>query len=97
MRWARHPCDAILNSLRAGGKDPKKIAPYKGQSIYLWGAGTHTSTIFQPGLTDGVRVAAIIDSNVKYQGWAIYGISVIAPEELQTRPVLPIVISSRIA
>lgn len=75
----------------------RKLTRCKGGAVYLWGAGTHTSTLCQEGLLDGIDVQAVVDSNVKYQGQTVYGIPVIAPEELHTRPVLPIVVSSRIA
>ena len=75
----------------------QKLAHYQGREVYLWGAGTNTATLYQLGLLDGVRVAAIVDSNANYHGRTVYGTQVISPEELRTRPVLPIIISSEIA
>ena len=69
------------------------LCPARGGRSISGGAGTHTSTLFQLGLLNDLRVAAIVDSNVNYQGRTVYRVPVIPPEELYTRPAL----SSRIA
>jgi methionine biosynthesis protein metW len=46
MRWARHPCDAILNSLRRRGqRSAKKLRPIK-VSRSIFGAQGHTHRLF---------------------------------------------------
>ena len=74
-----------------------RLAPYCGREVYVWAAGTHTAMLYQLGLLDGIHVRAIIDSNANYQGKTIYSVPVIAPEELNERPPLPILISSQLA
>lgn len=74
-----------------------RLAPYRGCEAYVWAAGTHTAMLYQLGLLDGIHVRAIIDSNVNYQGKEIYGVPVIAPQELRAREPLPIIISSQLA
>ena len=90
---------AMEEYLRDAGRLAEKVRarlmPYRGRSVYLWAAGTHTAMLYQLGLLDGIRVAAIVDSNANYQGKHIYGVPVAAPEELNGLPVLPIVISSQ--
>lgn len=86
---------AGAEQLAAQMKD--RLAPYRGREVYVWAAGTHTAMLYQLGLLDGVHVTAIIDSNANYQGKTIYGVSVIAPQELHAREALPIIISSQLA
>ena len=74
-----------------------RLAPYCGREVYVWAAGTHTAMLYQLGLLDGIHVRAIIDSNANYQGKEIYGVPVIAPQELAAREPLPIIISSQLA
>ena len=74
-----------------------RLAPYRGCEAYVWAAGTHTAMLYQLGLLDGIHVRAIIDSNANYQGKEIYGVPVIAPQELAAREPLPIIISSQLA
>lgn len=74
-----------------------RLAPYRGREVYVWAAGTHTAMLYQLGLLDGIHVRAIVDSNANYQRKKIYGVPVIAPQELRTLPVLPLVISSQLA
>ena len=74
-----------------------RLAPYCGREVYVWAAGTHTAMLYQLGLLDGIHVRAIIDSNANYQGKEIYGVPVIAPQELAARDPLPIIISSQLA
>lgn len=86
---------AGAEQLAAQMKD--RLAPYRGREVYVWAAGTHTAMLYQLGVFDGIRVQAIIDSNANYQGKTIYSVPVIAPEELNERPPLPILISSQLA
>ena len=74
-----------------------RLAPYRGRAVYVWAAGTHTAMLYQLRLLDGIHVRAIIDSNANYQGKEIYGVPVIAPQELAAREPLPIIISSQLA
>ena len=73
----------------------RRLTPLKGRRIYIWAAGTHTAMLYQLRLLDDVRVEAIVDSNVNYQGNLIYGVPIIAPEALKERENLPIVVSSQ--
>ena len=86
---------AGAEQLAAQMKD--RLAPYRGREVYVWAAGTHTAMLYQLGLLDGIHVRAIIDSNANYQGKEIYGVPVIAPQELAAREPLPIIISSQLA
>ena len=86
---------AGAEQLAAQMKD--RLAPYRGREVYAWAAGTHTAMLYQLGLLDGIHVRAIIDSNANYQGKEIYGVPVIAPQELAAREPLPIIISSQLA
>ena len=86
---------AGAEQLAAQMKD--RLTPYRGCEVYVWAAGTHTAMLYQLGLLDGIHVRAIIDSNANYQGKEIYGVPVIAPQELAAREPLPIIISSQLA
>lgn len=86
---------AGAEQLAAQMKD--RLASYRGREVYVWAAGTHTAMLYQLGLLDGIHVRAIIDSNANYQGKEIYGVPVIAPQELAAREPLPIIISSQLA
>ena len=86
---------AGAEQLAAQMKD--RLTPYRGREVYVWAAGTHTAMLYQLGLLDGIHVRAIIDSNANYQGKEIYGVPVIAPQELVAREPLPIIISSQLA
>lgn len=86
---------AGAEQLAAQMKD--RLTPYRGREVYVWAAGTHTAMLYQLGLLDGIHVRAIIDSNANYQGKEIYGVPVIAPQELAAREPLPIIISSQLA
>lgn len=86
---------AGAEQLAAQMKD--RLRPYCGREVYVWAAGTHTAMLYQLGLLDGIHVRAIIDSNANYQGKEIYGVPVIAPQELAAREPLPIIISSQLA
>lgn len=74
-----------------------RLAPYRRRAVYVWAAGTHTAMLYQLRLLDGIHVRAIIDSNANYQGKEVYGVPVIAPQELTEREPLPIIISSQLA
>lgn len=86
---------AGAEQLAAQMKD--RLTPYRGREVYVWAAGTHTAMLYQLGLLDGIHVRAIIDSNANYQGKEIYGVPVIAPQELVAREPFPIIISSQLA
>ena len=86
---------AGAEQLAAQMKD--RLTPYRGREVYVWAAGTHTAMLYQLGLLDGIHLRAIIDSNANYQGKEIYGVPVIAPQELAAREPLPIIISSQLA
>lgn len=87
----------LIHSENLTKKIRGKLSCYKGCKLYLWGAGTHTAALYQLGLLDGIKVEAIIDSNVNYQGENIFGLDVISPEELLEKEKLPILISSQLA
>ena len=57
----------------------------RGQSVLVWGVGTHTRHLLKAGALDGLHVAAYIDSDAKYQGAELRGVPVLAPEAVQGR------------
>ena len=65
-----------------------------GQSIIVWGTGTHTQRLLATGGLDGVSIAAYADSNPKSWGKTLGGVPILAPHDLAARPE-PILISSR--
>jgi SAM-dependent methyltransferase len=66
-----------------------------GRSIIVWGIGTHTQRLLATGALDSLNIAVFVDSNPKYHGKKLGGVSVISPEELKSRDE-PILICSRV-
>ena len=66
----RRTIDAIL----AGGKP-----------ILVWGTGTHTLRLLASGRLPQSAIAALVDSNPRYQGKDVQGIPILAPADLAGR------------
>jgi len=66
----------------------------RGRDLLVWGAGTHTQRLLAVGAFSDIRIAAIVDSNPKYQGHDLNGIPVVNPRSIQGRTE-PILISTR--
>jgi hypothetical protein len=66
----------------------------RGRELLVWGAGTHTQRLFAVGAFSGIRIAAIVDSNPKYQGHDLNGIPVVSPRSIRERTE-PILVSTR--
>lgn len=66
-----------------------------GKPIIVWGVGTHTQRLLADGGLDKADICLFVDSNPKYQGQQLRGISVVSPESLKQRTE-PILISSRV-
>jgi 2-polyprenyl-3-methyl-5-hydroxy-6-metoxy-1,4-benzoquinol methylase len=50
--------------------------------VLVWGVGTHTRHLLRAGALDGLRVAAYVDSDPKYQGTELRGAPVLAPRAI---------------
>lgn len=66
----------------------------RGRELLVWGTGTHTQRLLATGAFTGIRIAAFVDSNPKYQGRQLQGIPVLSPASLAGRTE-PILISTR--
>lgn len=64
-----------------------------GRPILVWGTGAHTQRLLAMSSLDKVNIAAFVDSNPKYQGQHLHGVSILKPECLAARTE-PILISS---
>ncbi|MCX6007719.1 MAG: class I SAM-dependent methyltransferase [Chloroflexi bacterium] len=65
-----------------------------GQSIIVWGVGTHTLRLLATSRLPEANIRAFVDSNPHYQGLQLNGLPIIAPADLQHRTEA-ILISSR--
>jgi 2-polyprenyl-3-methyl-5-hydroxy-6-metoxy-1,4-benzoquinol methylase len=63
--------------------------------IVVWGVGTHTLRLLSTSRLAQADIRAFVDSNPRYQGKTLQGISIIAPAELADRTEA-ILISSRV-
>ena len=75
---------AIINDIAASGRP-----------IIVWGTGAHTLRLLATSRLAEAKISAFVDSNSRYQGKMLSGISIIAPADLRDRPE-PILISSRV-
>ena len=57
----------------------------RGRPVLVWGVGTHTRHLLQSGALDGLRIAAWVDTDPKYEGTEMRGIPVLAPRDVATR------------
>lgn len=57
----------------------------RGLPVLVWGVGTHTRHLLQTGAFDGLKIAAWVDTDPKYEGTEIRGIPVLAPSGIATR------------
>lgn len=67
----------------------------RGNSILVWGTGTHTLRLMETSRLPEAKISAFIDSNHRYQGKNLFNIPIISPSELSDRQE-PILISSRV-
>jgi len=63
--------------------------------LIVWGAGTHTQRLMVTSRLPSAKITAFIDSNPRYQGKQINGISIVSPERLREMKEA-ILISSRV-
>lgn len=61
--------------------------------VVVWGAGTLTLRLLAGGFFDQLRIAAIVDSNQRYQGRTVSGILIVSPDALPGLG-LPVIYSS---
>lgn len=61
--------------------------------VVVWGAGTLTLRLLAAGFFDRLKVAAIVDSNPRYQGRTVSGVLIVSPDAL-TGLGLPAIYSS---
>lgn len=66
-----------------------------GRSIIIWGTGAHTLRLLASSRLGNAKISAFVDSNPRYQGKTLNGVSIISPLDLRVLPD-PILISSRI-
>ena len=66
-----------------------------GKPIIVWGVGTHTQRLLANGGLDKANICLFVDSNPKYHGQELKGVSIVSPETLKQRTE-PILISSRV-
>lgn len=66
-----------------------------GKPIIVWGVGTHTQRLLADGGLDKADICLFVDSNPKYHGQELRGISIVSPESLKQRTE-PILVSSRV-
>jgi len=66
-----------------------------GESVIVWGTGAHTLRLLATSRLSEVKIGAFVDSNPRYQGKRLLGVSIISPTELKGRSE-PILISSRV-
>ena len=66
-----------------------------GKPIIVWGVGTHTQRLLADGGLDKADICLFVDSNPKYHGQKLRGISIVPPGSLKQRTE-PILISSRV-
>ena len=67
-----------------------------GQSIYVWGTGTHTLHLLQTSRLADCRIEAFLDSNPHYAGATLVGRPVLSPAAVPNVDV-PILVSSSVS
>ncbi len=66
-----------------------------GESVIVWGVGTHTLRLLATSRLAEARIAAFVDANPRYQGKSLRDVPIISPAELSGRAE-PILVSSRV-
>lgn len=64
-------------------------------SIYIWGAGTHTSELIKNNVIDKALISGFIDSNPKLKNKSYHSIKIFSPKSLDAISPDVIIISSR--
>ncbi len=64
--------------------------------LAVWGAGTHTLRLLKTGRLGEANIVGFIDSNPRYHGKQLHGVSIVAPAEF-ARDDAKILISSHVA
>jgi len=84
-------------SYQVDGNVLKKIDEIvkSGQSIIVWGVGTHTQRLLATSQLNKANIKAFIDSNPNYQGKTINNVPIYSPDTLANM-VEPILVSSRL-
>jgi len=67
-----------------------------GESIYVWGTGTHTLHLMETSRLADCRIEAFLDSNPHYAGATLGGRPVMSPADLPM-PNSPILVSSAVS
>jgi FlaA1/EpsC-like NDP-sugar epimerase len=83
----------VSERIEEGVRARLKAIADRGRTVLVWGVGTHTRHLLQGGGLGGVRIAAYVDSDPKYQGADLGGIPVLAPSDVVGRGE-PIIVSS---
>ena len=63
--------------------------------ILVWGVGTHTTRLMATSRLADANIVAFIESNARYQGKALLGRPIVAPEALRAHSE-PVLVSSRV-
>jgi SAM-dependent methyltransferase len=74
-------------------KNRIRTTTHSGESILVWGVGTHTRRLLANGVLNPARIAAFIDSDPKYSGQTLRGVKILAPKDI-ARHAEPILVSS---
>lgn len=74
-------------------KNRIRAATQSGDSILVWGVGTHTRRLLANAVLDPARIAAFIDSDPKYSGQSLRGVKILGPKDISGRTE-PILVSS---
>lgn len=61
--------------------------------VAVWGAGTLTLRLLAAGFFDQMKLAAIADSNQRYQGRTVAGVLIVSPDTLSALGI-PVIVSS---
>ena len=70
-----------------------RTATHSGESILVWGVGTHTRRLLANGVLNPACIAAFIDSDPKYSGQTLRGVKILGPKDI-ARHAEPILVSS---
>jgi SAM-dependent methyltransferase len=66
-----------------------------GRPVIIWGAGSHTLRLLATSPLGRANLAAIVDSNPRYQGKSVNGVPILKPEAIRGKPGT-ILVSSRV-
>lgn len=57
-----------------------------GEPILVWGAGTHTQGLLSTTRLGEANIRAVVDSNARYRGQTLGGVTICGPDEIAGRP-----------